>query len=874
MNLSHILNTNQFTESTEVCPGCTNSCQVRCFRFQNGKAYYSGNNCEKVYHNSSDTQTKGVNMFEEKYKLLFIDGRSAAPVDGRSAQAPVDNSERSTASNASDLLLTIGIPRGLGIYENYPFWWTLFTHCGFRVVLSGTSSNRLYEKGIRTIIADNICFPAKLMHGHVMNLIERGVNRIFYPWVVFEKKEDAKAKNSFNCPIVSGYADVIRSSINPEERYGIPLDAPIISFAEEPLLRKSLQRYLQGLGVAREVIEKAITYAIEAQQQYLDSLERRALEVVEKAQAEGRMVILLAARPYHIDPLIQHKIADAIAAMGIDVITENVAAHKGDEVYSQVNALCQWAYPNRIFKAAYFVGNHTYKGLHMVQLTSFGCGPDAFILDEVRDLLNRYRKNLTVLKIDDVNNIGSLQLRVRSLVESVGGNYELRIKNYEVGDDNSTWNTQEIQNSKILSRQKGSNDSSKIQNSPWTTAIFEREDKERRTILIPYFAEGYNEFIATLVDMAGYKYVSLPMGCQTDAEEGLQAANNDVCYPATIVIGSLLRALKSGNYDPATTAVAITQTGGQCRASNYYSLIKNGLVKSGFAEVPVISVATGKSLGNNQPGFEIPWKQLARPALEAIFFADALAKLYYPSAPREKTKGAARAIYDHYIAEAQEYIRLRRYDWLHRLLQSAVRDFMAVIDTEKQVPVVGVVGEIYVKYNSFSNKSVVRWLIEHGVEVVPPALTGFFSTSMPNAHINREQYIKTMTTPLWLMDLGHALIQRTANRYDRLCREFPLYRPFDDIFHIYRLSNQVISPAADFGEGWFLPGEICALAESGVDKVVSLQPFGCIANHIISKGIEKRMKERYPHLSLLFLDFDSGTSEANVYNRLFFLLNN
>ena len=374
--------------------------------------------------------------------------------------------------------------------------------------------------------------------------------------------------------------------------------------------------------------------------------------------------------------------------------------------------------------------------------------------------------------------------------------------------------------------------------------------------------------------MAGYHVEPLPMGCQADAEEGLKDANNDICYPATIVIGSLLRALKSGKYDLSNTAVAITQTGGQCRASNYYALIKNALVAAGFAEVPVISVATGASMGNFQPGFEIPWRKLARPTIEALFYADALAKLYYPSAPREKVKGSARRLYDHYIAAAQPMIAARDYKALHRLLTEAVADFMAAIDLHKQVPCVGLVGEIYVKYNAFSNLSVVQWLIDRGVEVVPPALSGFFSTSFPNAHINRKYHIKSMHTPLWLMSLGHKVLLRVVKQYDALCADFPFYRCFEDIFTISRLSEQVIHPAADFGEGWFLPGEICALAESGVEKVVSVQPFGCIANHIISKGIEKRIKQTYPRLSLLFLDFDAGTAAANIYNRLHFLLEN
>ena len=848
MQLEDILKANRFTETEEICPGCQNHCQVRCYEFQNGKRYFSGNNCERVYSNSTEGARRGINLFEEKYKLLFAFGKEVAmvhtaPLNGQATPASALPTECTNVSARRGPQITIGLPRGLGIYEDFPFWQTLFGCCGIRVRLSGTSTNRLYEKGVRTIVADNICFPAKLMHGHVMDLIEKKVDRIFYPWVVFEHKEDEASKNSFNCPIVSGYADVLRASIKPEEKYGIPLDSPTISFKDETLLRASLVEYLSSLGIDELTAQHAITQAIEVQQNYLDVLERRNNEVLTTAQNEGRMVILLAARPYHIDPLIQHKIADAIADMGIDVITENVAAHSGQAVYGEINALCQWAYPNRIFKAAHMVGNSTYAGLHMVELTSFGCGPDAFILDEVRGILARYHKNLTVLKIDDVNNIGSLRLRVHSLVESTrASNVKSQMSNVK-------------------------------SSAPWTTKPFMAEDK-KRVILAPYFAEGYNEFLPTIFRMAGYRIEPLPMATLPDAEEGLRVANNDICYPATIVIGSILRALRSGKYDLSRTAVAITQTGGQCRASNYYSLIKNALVKNGFADVPVVSVAIGPDQRNTQPGFVLPWRKLIRPLLEALYFADALAKLYYPAAPREKEPGKARALYDHYLNAVQPLLESRRYRAMHRLIREAAQAFTDSCDTTRQVPVVGLVGEIYVKYNSFSNKDVVRWLISQGVEVVPPAITGFFSTSIPNAFINRAQHIRTDGLSPFQARLVNVLLQHVAHRYDRLCSTFPLYRPFTNIMDIWQASRQVINSAADFGEGWFLPGEICDLAQHGVKKIVSLQPFGCIANHIISKGIERRYKDLFPDLSILFLDFDAGTSEANVTNRLHFLLGN
>ncbi|MBQ4508814.1 MAG: 2-hydroxyacyl-CoA dehydratase [Paludibacteraceae bacterium] len=824
MRLEELLQSNRFDETEEVCQGCQNHCQVRVYSFANGRRYVSGNNCERVYSNDGEGTAKGVNMFDEKYRLLF-EQHTEFSLQGKSGG------------------LTVGLPRGLGIYENFLFWQTLFGCCGIRVRLSGTSTNRLFDKGVRTIVADNICYPAKLMHGHIMDLVEKRVDRIFYPWVVFERKEDEQSKNSFNCPVVSGYSDIIKSAINPEKNYGIPLDSPTVSFKDEALLRASLVEYLGTLGVTEPVAQAAVTHAVDAQQRYLDTLERRNMQVFSEARNAGRMVILLAARPYHIDPLIQHRIADAVAAMGIDVITENIAVHAGQKVYNELNAMAQWAYPNRIFKAAHWVGNSTYAGLHMVELTSFGCGPDAFILDEVRTILARYGKNLTVLKIDDVNNIGSLRLRVRSLVESV--------------------------RSSALEAAPADTDIAPLV----TTKPFEVADRDR-LILIPYFAEGYTEFIVTALRMAGYKAESLPMGTSADAEEGLRVANNDICYPATIVIGSVMRALRSGKYDLDRTALAITQTGGQCRASNYYALIKNALVAAGMSCVPVIAVAIGPSLKNTQPGFEIDWLKMIRPVAEAMFFADALAKLYYPAAarPKSQTGTTARQLYDRYLAAVQPLLAGRNYRAMRRLMREAVGGFSAITDTARRVPVVGVVGEIYVKYNSFSNHGVVQWLVSHGVEVVPPALTGFFSTSVPNAFINRDQHIRADGVKPWQARLINLLLRHYAHVYDRLCRPYPFYRPFTDIMDIWRKSRRVINSAADFGEGWFLPGEICDLADHGVDKVVSLQPFGCIANHIISKGIERRYKTLYPHLSLLFLDFDAGTSDANIANRLHFLL--
>ena len=733
--------------------------------------------------------------------------------------------------------LRIGIPRALGMYENYPFWHTLLNECGFLPVLSKQSTNRLYESGIRSLMSDNICFPAKLMHGHIMDLVENKVDRILYPFVVFEQKEDKSSRNSYNCPIVTGYSDVLKSSMDSAENQHIPFDSPVVSFNNQTLLKRSCQTYLQSLGVKKSVIDKAVERAISAQNEYMKTLENQSKEILKSARENNKMVILLACRPYHIDPLIQHKISDCIADMGIDVITENIANSEGDEIYSEIHSVSQWAYPNRIFKAANFVAKSS-DNIHFVQLTSFGCGPDAFILDEVKDILNRKGKNLTILKIDDVNNIGSLRLRIRSVVESL-----------EFG-------------SKML------------KDKPFVTTIPFTQEEQHRTILAPYFAEGYSELLPPLFKLMGYKLVNLPGGDLESAELGLKYANNEICYPATIVVGTILKALQSGNYDLDKVAIGMTQTGGQCRASNYLALIKNALVTAGFEKIPVVSVAFGTDSSNYQPGFELKWRKVIGMAFFGLLYSDCISKLYYPSAPREKEKGAAKALKKKYIDACIPYIEARNKKGLFALLENAINDFSEIINPIDDIPAIGVVGEIYVKYNSFSHKHVLEWLSEQGIEVVAPSMYNFFINSFVNQHFNKDFNIKKTATPVWVTDMLYKWVSKYTKKFDKICSRFPYYRPFADMFHDAKLATEIINPAANFGEGWLIPAELASFAESGVNNAISLQPFGCIANHVISKGIEKKIKKIYPKMNLLSLDFDGGTSDANIFNRLHFMVEN
>ncbi|MDY0015505.1 MAG: acyl-CoA dehydratase activase-related protein [Bacteroidales bacterium] len=815
IHIDKLLELQSYTSEIEICTGCENSCTVKKFVFSNGNTYYSGNNCEKIFSNKTESLEKGVNQHQERYKLLF---------------------KREVALSIKPSLI-IGIPRALSMYEHYPFWHTLLTECNLKPVLSKSSTNRLYEKGIQSIMADNICFPAKLMHGHIMDLIQKKVDRILYPYTIFDTKETSQAHNSYNCPIVAGYSDVIKSAIDAKMNYGIPLDAPTASFKNEKLLFKSCKDYLTSLGIDKKSIKKAFEKALKVQQDYVLTLAVQNKHIVEDAKKNNRMVILLAGRPYHIDPLIQHKIGDAIAEMGIDVITENITLYSDNEVFKEVHSISQWAYPNRVLKAAHYVAT-TEENIHFVLLTSFGCGPDAFIIDEINDILKRRGKGMTILKIDDVNNIGSLRLRIRSLVESL---------KFSGGER------------KII---------------PFKTLPAFTKEEKNRTILAPYFAESYSELLPALFQIMGYKLINLPPADAEAAEIGLKYANNDICYPATLVVGSIIKAMQSGNYNPNEIAIGITQTGGQCRASNYIALIKTALISAGYDNIPVISVAFGKDMMNEQPGFKLKLRGNISIALFALLYTDCISKLYYASVVREKVKGVAKKLQKKYIDLAMPCILQRSTKGLKKLFKQAISEFDAVIEHKDNIPIIGVVGEIYVKYNSFSHKNVLEWLSSEGVEVVAPSMYNFFINSFVNNHINKKYHIQEIGYPLFVTDTLYKIVYGFAKSFDKIGKSFRYYRPFADIFHDAKLASKIINLSANFGEGWLIPAELASFAENKIYNAVSLQPFGCIANQVISKGIEKKLKKIYPQMNLLFLDFDGGTSEANIFNRLHFMVEN
>jgi len=820
-DLKTLNDSNKYKTRLLHCKGCVNNCTVTKYTFNNGNTFYTGNKCEKIFSNKGEKGNEGFNFHEYKYKLLF--DREILPSVTKNRGLP-----------------KLGIPRVLNMYENYPFWHGFLTSLGFDVEFSDESENHLYEKGIGTIMSDNVCFPAKLSHGHILSLITKKVDRIFYPMEFFQKKQFKKSDNSFNCPVVSGYADVIRNSMDTERKYGIPIDSPVINFDSKKLLFNACFDYAKNFGIKKSEVFAAFKIALKQQRDFKDDILKKGSEIIKNAKnnPEKRIVVVLAGRPYHIDPLINHKIPGILSGLGVDILTEDAVPETSEKTFEELQVISQWEYPNRIYNAAQWVSEQD-SMFQLAQFNSFGCGPDAIVTDEVSEILRSAGKIYNLIRIDDIASTGSVILRLRSMIES------LRLR-------------EELKERRSESRKK--------------VAIYKKEDR-RRTILAPWFSDFYSPVIPSIFEYLGYKLETLPPPDKESVTNGLKYANNEICYPATVVVGDIVKALKSGNYKRDEIAVGITQTGGQCRATSYLSLIKKAMITAGFEDIPVVSVGTrGLSL-NPQPGFRVNWIKVLPMAFVSIVFSDALSGMYYSSVAREKIKGSSKALVDKYFDMVKPLVANGDIESVFSLLTEAVNDFNVLKVHSKDIPKIGIVGEIYIKYNAFGQNHVVDWLIEQGVEVFVPPLMEFFFQIFVNWKTNKTLNIRKAHISDKLISFIEHFADKKIKKVNKIMQKYRFFEPYNNIHDLSKKAERVVSLANQYGEGWLIPAEVSDFAEHGINQVVSIQPFGCIANHIISKGIEKRMKELYPNLSLVFLDFDNDISEINIINRLYFIIN-
>ncbi|MDR2009685.1 MAG: acyl-CoA dehydratase activase [Bacteroidales bacterium] len=800
------------------CKGCTNNCQIIKFSFDNGNICYSGNKCEKIFFNKSTAPEKGFNAFDEKNEILF---------------------NRNADTEIKENAITIGIPRILNMFENYPFWHELFTQCGLNVKLSPESNYSLYRNGVGGVMSENICFPAKLAHGHILYLAEQKVDRIFYPIIPKEEKEFDGTTNSFNCPVVSGYPEVIQSSVDPAVKYNIPFDKPVITFNNDKAVKKACFTYVSQFGVTRPVFEKAYQKALITRKEVKHKLHKEQKELFEKYVANNEMVFVVAGRPYHADPLVHQKVGQIMSDLGGHVFTDDVFRHEESVGFKDLTLVSQWSYPNRVVQSALEVAKLPHN-VQLIQLNSFGCGPDSFFMDETRDILNNSGKNHTVLRIDEIASPGSVRLRLRSLVESL----------------------------KAMSKENGKGYKDyKAYAVPYT------EKDRRKTILFPWFSDSTSPFLPAVGELAGYKIVNLQKSSKESAEVGLKYGNNEVCYPSTLVLGDIIYALQSGEYDLNDIVVAITQTGGQCRATNYISQIKNGLKSAGFPDIPVIVLSTGEVYQNDQKAFKIPVLKVINIVVYTVLYGDGLQQMYNSIVVREKHEGNTKKVFDFYVERGNEAIRKNDHKLMLKFMEEAVADFNNIPVHDKEYSKIGLIGEIFVKYNDYAQAYISDWLRSKGMEVDTPPVLDFLMQYFVNSKVNMENGVKRGSRLTYYFN--PVLLQYMNKRIDKtekILEKFKYYQPADTIFMKAKHASEIIDLSNQFGEGWSIAAEVAHYARQGVNKVVCIQPFGCIANHVVAKGIEKRIKKFYPEMNLLFLDIDSGVAEVNLQNRLHFML--
>ena len=804
-----VLENIQFSKRQIHCKGCGNQCSITQFTFSNKNRFYTGNRCERYFSNKSATERITENFFRDKEEIIFnVDAYWPGALPEIDPGKP-----------------TIGIPRVLSVYEHYPFFYSFFRKLGFKVVLSDPTSQSMYYKGLRTVPADNLCLPAKVANGHVFNLIEKKVDRIFYPAILFEQKESKDAQNSFNCPIVTGYGEVLKKNIKTD----IPIDSFPMSFTYMPGVRDNIYKYLAEFGVSKKEIDEAIPFALQMEKKSIELQREKAGKIIAKAMAENKPLIVVMGRPYHLDPMVNTGILDMIEDLGAYAISENAIPDLHKMNLDGVLPLTQWSYHNRLYLAAKWVAQQKYEKVAAIQLNSFGCGPDAVVADEVKALVETGGKIYISIKIDEMSNLGAAKIRIRSLLEALNQNNEIRLKKRTF------------------------------------TKRYSKHDR-KKTIIVPYFAKMYSDLLEPVFHRLGYEIVTLYDQSPEAVEVGLKYVNNDMCYPAVIVIGDLIKALQSGKYDPDNSVVALSQTNGQCRASNYVPLLKKALVDAGFTNTPVISL----SADSFAEGFVFNPLKFVTYTVILYAMADGILRMKLRTKPYEAVPGQTMKLVNRLISELKEltYAQAPSKKTLHRFMRYAVDEFNKIpLRRERNARRVGVVGEIYLKSNCFSNNYIVDWLEEKGYEVELPSYLRFFEYGYFTQKFTFKEKISRLPFKLATRSFNHYLITHYQKEVEKELKRFAGYEPLEPLSKAVNRGSSPLPLYLQFGEGWLLALELVEMVTHGIKDVISLQPFGCISNHIVAKGIYRELKDKYD-ANLLLLDFESGTSRANVLNRL------
>ena len=802
-----------YTIQTLRCGGCSNNCMLTVNRFPDGRRHITGNRCEKGAGGSH--RAKAPNLVAYKLHRLFD-----YPNTGDAPRG------------------TVGIPRVLNIYENYPFWAIFFQKLGFRVILSPLSDRKLYELGMDSIPSESECYPAKLAHGHVQWLIDSGIRTIFHPCVFFEHQETETAQNHYNCPMVVSYAENLKNNLESVTGGDVTYLRPFIAFTSQKSAADRLVRLCkEQWAIPEKEVRTAVAAAWKEQQQAKEDIRAEGLRVLREMEARGGSGIVLAGRPYHIDPEINHGIPEMITSYGLTVFTEDSLPMDTDP-QRPLRVTDQWVYHSRLYNAAEFVAGR--EDLELVQLNSFGCGLDAVTTDQVAEILEGCGKLYTVLKIDEVNNLGAARIRIRSLLAASRQRKERGI----------------VATSKPKAYLR----------TQFTKPMLE----QGYTILAPQMSPIHFDLMEPVFRHHGFRMEVLTNDNRNAIDMGLKFVNNDACFPSITVVGQIMDAVLSGKYDTDKLAIIMTQTGGCCRASNYVGFIRRALDKVGLSHIPVISL-NANGMEKNE-GFKIAPK-LMEDAVKAVVYGDLFMRCVYRVRPYEITPGSANLLHAKWKAICVDSLVNKQSQWRYgNVCRGIVEDFDALpIHEGLRKPRVGIVGEILVKYMPLANNNLVELLEKEGAEAVVPDLMDFMNYCLYNLKYKHEFLGESWKQSL-VSKAGIALIRRIrkpAIEALERSRRFEAPMPIEKVAD---LARPFLSIGNQYGEGWFLTGEMAELIGSGCPNIVCIQPFACLPNHVVGKGVIKRLKEVYPQANVVAVDYDPGASEVNQLNRIKLML--
>ena len=880
----------QYTGVT--CRRCGNHCSRTVVAFNDGSLYVTGNRCprgEEIDWAGLIREVPGTLVPEaareaaENAPAAASDGAAAAATDSAATTAAPSASHPHHAPNLFDererLLfknwpcdpvapqngITIGLPRVLEFWDTMPFWTTLFRAIGCTVRISRPSNRRMFELGLPHVTSDTICFPAKLVHGHIRDLADAHVDRIFMPIITTVPTENTASTSEWMCAVVKGYPYVMRNSDNPEERFGIPFDTPLFHWYSDRDRSRQLTRYLtETFGVSAQQAHKAILMADVAQHGFADELQRRGQEIIDQVRRDGTYAVVVASRPYHNDPLVNHGVTKLFSDQGIAVLTPDAVPGVRDVNLANSRLDIVNNFHARMLSCAVIAASAP--ELEYVQLVSFGCGHDAYLSDEIVRIMREVGdKAPLILKIDESDATGPLRIRVRSFIETT--DRRRAGEGHAVVDESTGQEFAAPSPAAEQAAETGEN----LLKDPYEVK-FTKQDRKEKVVLIPNTSHAFARLMAAALSRQGVRAEALDVGREEAIDLGKRYVHNDICFPAQITIGEALYALKSGKYDDKDVGMMTGKYIGDCRLTHYMPLLRKALDDAGYKNVPVIT-NDDVDAHNAYPGFKLSLASSITIAW-GLPMIDALEALLRRMRPYELEPGSADRAFDDAIDALMQGIEQHGVAGAERGFARAISIMKRVrYDRSNPRPTVLIVGEYLLNFHPGANHEIERYLEQNGLEVIEARMTDVIRKSYFYKHMQSKEY--RVDLPLkertWYATADH-FFDIAHDRCDRIAKAHPLYEPPTRMPELVKQSDEVLHHTFDAGEGVLIPAEILEQAKHGCRAFVILQPFGCLPNHVVGRGLVRALKKRYPDATFLPLDYDPDVSFANVENRLQMLI--